>query len=141
MMVVMVMMMMMMMMTVLVAMLIVLFIFVIVILCFIVVALFPMTTVALKWYSICSIYIYICVVHIEYAALFATCLSISMNAVKRWHRGLSNLRDCSPNNFDIVMLCCFWSFITVIKDILYFFCMFFLQYNIPCRLAEPRVHL
>ena len=64
-------------MIVLVAMLIVLFIFVIVILCFIVlVACFPMTTVALIWYSLC-----LCCSFIEYAALFVTCLSISMNAV------------------------------------------------------------
>ena len=93
--------MMMMMMIVLVAMLIVLFIFVIVILCFIVVALFFHDHCSVNMvyfflccsYRVCGTVCHMFVDQYECCHMFVVCHMLE-NAVKRWHRGLSNLRDC-----------------------------------------------
>ena len=76
-------------------------------------------------YRVCSTVCHMFVDQYECCHMFLVCHMLE-NAVKRWHRGLSNLRDRWPNNFDIVILCCFWSFkLMLSRTCCFFLALFF----------------
>ena len=100
----------------------------------------------------CLVYIYICYICVEYAALFVTCLSISMNAVTCslfvtcWRMLLKAgtevlaifvIADLTTST---LWYCVVFGRLLLLSRIfcVFFLHVFFLQYNIPCRYSRAK---